>query len=632
VYVDNSIRNFDISLEDFKTQIKNPSSLIYYPSWNNFESSDIGEAILKLLASFSYSTDSYRSYYLENLYLPTDEVDAREQIYEMLNYKSALRRALILSLNFEWKGCGPLGFVVIPKFFKINIIADEVSYNFLTISKYMYLPNATRLYVDVILGNIFEKTLVSSEITTNKIFISTKDIDADSLSFTVDDKEWTQVRNIYYEREPKDKYSIHREYTGTYIYLPDNWINYIPSEVSEISILAATISDAFDINTSEPLTITLLDQLTCSLGDDVTDQFNVTLMKTANFPSVGTTGKRRIITLEDFENEAKSFSGVLDAKAYNWGEGLPLGIVIPNYVKLVVVGENGILNDYIKRGLVEYLTSIKLLEITLEVQDPTINKLDLKMLVNIGDLKDSVFQSDIYLAIRSAIESYFGYGKIGIGKGVINSEISSVVSRSDTRIKYVEIVDFESFTPTLDGIISLGNLSIIFDVESLFLYEAPTITDKLVTSGLVVSDNGTTTDTLVNMEAEIYVFETWYWDSIIPEAEYFEKEFFDSAIGIDSLYSSEANPEPLEDFISDDSLFNLEAYLLNVDNITSLDTLLHAGSEILVEGGVPTDGLVNMEGSNSNVDSMTSSDTLLILQIVCSDSITSSDDLISLVV
>ena len=233
-YVDDSIRTFEKNLEEFKKYISNHSveigkdsdnnpvydiSDIYYPIWNNFNGGDIGEAILKILAAFSHTVDMYRSYFLNNLYLPTDERDALEQIHEMLNYKIGLKRALVLSVSFAWVGCASQSYVIIPKFYNLSLIADGTEYNFLTLSQALYTSNSSRMYVDIILGDLYENTIRFKDIVGNKIFISDKDIDSESLVFDVDGREWIQVRNIYYEKNPSYKYSIHKEEGGTYLYI-----------------------------------------------------------------------------------------------------------------------------------------------------------------------------------------------------------------------------------------------------------------------------------------------------------------------------------------------------------------------------------------------------------------------------
>jgi len=528
-YIDTSIRNFDISLEDFIKNLSDPNNAAttYNAAWNNFTNDDIGEAILKLLASFSHTVDTYRSHYLDNLYLPCNEPNALEQIYEMLNYKPGLKRSMVLSVNFVWKGCGPVAYVVIPKFFKLSITADGVDYNFLVLRKATYMPNSSRLYVDIVLGDLFENTMVASDIITNKVFVTNKDIDSESITFFVDGKEWSPVRNIYYEKVPEHKYSVHTESDGTYIYLPVNWMDYMPSEVSDILIQAALLKTPFDIQTADAVRICLLDALYCSLGDDVTSQFNVYLIKTLSSASSEDIGKRRIITLEDYEKEAKTFPGIVDARAYNWGDGGSLGALSPNMVRMVVVGDEGNISDFVKRGLKEFVDSLALPEIDFEVVDPVLNKIDLRFLVNIGTLKDTIFQAEIYQSIRTAILDYMQAVNMGIGKPLNVNELVAKVSRSDSRIKFIELRSIVNLYPKLNEIPILGNLIIDFSVESAYKYDTITAFEFTMCGPKGTDNDNSAEDILSDLVAYIYVGEDLYWDYIPEEAIYFEKEFID---------------------------------------------------------------------------------------------------------
>jgi hypothetical protein len=529
---DSNIRNFDIALEDFKTQLTTPTSPIYYPAWNNFDGGDIGETVLKLLASYTHSLDSFRKFYLDNLYLPTDEQDAREQIYEMLNLKYGLKRAMILTICFMWKSCGPLGYAEIPKFFKMSLVADGVSHSFLALKRYVYMPHSPRMYVDIILGDLEEQTLVVGEITGNKILLSSEDIDSESVVFSVDGFEWTQVRNIYYSKDKEKRYSIHREFDGTYIYLPDEWRDYTPSEVSDVVIQCAVVKPSFDINTQDAVQVCLLDSIICSEGDDVTNQFNVYLMNTKNSATFGSSGKRRVITLEDFESESKGFSGVQEARAFNWSDGILLNIKDPNEITLVVVGYEGALSNFVKSGLYSYLTSICLPEFNLTILDPIFRKIDVRLLANIGDYKDTVFEAEIYQNIRTAILSYMNVDNTGIGYALNTSEMMSAVVRSDSRIRFIDLRDYVDYFPKPNEIPILGNLSVEFDVNSYYTYDLGYLYDS-GESGPFGIDVDTADDYMTDMVSYLYVSDTWYWDADISDAEVLDRMFYDEGISVE---------------------------------------------------------------------------------------------------
>jgi hypothetical protein len=252
-------------------------------------------------------------------------------------------------------------------------------------------------------------------------------------------------------------------------------------------------------------------------------------MSTKSATTYGSVGKRRIITLEDYEAEAKSFSGVIASRAYNWGDGYSLGIADPFIVYMVVMGVEGALSSFVKKGLKEYLDSIALEGVELTLIDPVFKRVDVSLLCNIGQYRGTIFESEIYQNIRLAIKDYLSLGNIEIGTSVNSEELLSVIIKSDLRIRFLEYNRPITYYPLPNEVPILGNLFIEFNVEMRSKYDLGYLFDRCDVGPFVV-DSLIAENYLKDLWGYLYVVEDIYWDWYSPDVEYFEKEFLDDSV------------------------------------------------------------------------------------------------------
>jgi hypothetical protein len=664
-----SIRDYDNSLIDFIEKLRDSNSLVYHENWNDFSGGDIGEAILKLLASYSHEIDMYRSYYLDNLYLPSSEKRANEQINEMLNMSTSFTRSMVLTVVFMWKSGGNVGFIDIPRYMKLKLDVDGIEYPFLVMRRSTYSPDSVRLFVDIVLGDIVERNLIVREVENGKIFISERDVDLESVELIVDGVEWGRVNNIFYVKDKNRKYSISREDDGVYVYLYDGWENDVPSNISDISLRAVEVRDMFDLDTKTPIKISIDDILVDSFGNDVSSSFDIVLTDSLGVSKGSVVENNRILVLEDYEREALSYGGILSVKAYNWGgRGIFLGIDKPNVVRLVIAGDRGIVSDYIKRGLKEYILSLSLQEIDFDFIDPIQKKIDLKLLISVGEFAGTVFESDISQNIRRDIIEFMSVGNIEIGKMFNKAEMLSVISRSDRRIKFVEIANFGEIFLLPNEIISLGNLIVDFNVGSEFIYEVLFFEDNstisLFSNDFIVSEDNINDfplgyyfssdlgesveylgdfyreifleysfydvgnvlvnidyskdelyldDYVVDITAYILGIDDWYWDLDVPDGEYFEKEFYDNIISLENMISVSIYSN--DDFDTDDI-----GYVVNgIDYFTDMGEISDSFVSLDVNLGLGDFSnfidISNILANNFGDDFLIESDYLSILDV-----------------
>jgi hypothetical protein len=519
-------RDYDTTVQDLIEQIQLPSSPIYYSKWTKFDENDIGEAIISLLGAYSHTIDYYLQYYIKNMYLPTEEIKAREQIYELLNYKPGIKRSAVITVNLMWDECGATSVISIPKYTQFKVTADSVDYTFLSMADSIYIENTSRLYVDLMLGELNYKTYVVTDIIGSKILVSTGNVDTDSVSFTVDGLDWEKVRNIYYELNPSRQFSVHIEEDGTYIYLPSTWRNLIPSDsISEIIVRAANLKEGFDIQTAECVIIEFIDDIKDGDGNSVKDKFKILLIDNTSSPTDFSITMDRIITLEDYEKMAKSYSGIAMAKAYNWEEGANIGVIEPNKVKLVVCGFEGIISTFVKRGLKAFLDSIALKELELEILDPIYRKINIFFMVNIGTYKGSVQQAEIYQGIRNEIDDYFSIenGNVQIGKAVDIDELIFRVSRSSSKIRFVDVVNYMDYEADPRELPILGKIGITFDSMTLPNFDIFYADDNAEAGPLGIDSISMDYDNVIELMAYINVREEIDWVEEDPET--YDAEF-----------------------------------------------------------------------------------------------------------
>ncbi|WJZ23507.1 baseplate J family protein [Listeria phage LIS04] len=440
------------------------------PQWTQFTQSDIGITMLKLLASQSHVVDFYTKHYLDNLYLPSDNP---EFIYEMLGYKPAAKYTTILSARVDWLTCGPDEFIYFPKYTPLKVTADSKTYNFLTTQDYYLRQYSSRVIMDMIHGELVEIKIVRAEVKNNKYLISDKDIDMDTVTFTVDGSPWDKVKNIYYE-EGGCIFSVHLEDDGTYIYLQDGWEDRIPSDVSEIVITAIVIPEQFDTNTKNCSKVEFGDSIKDSKDNDITDNFKLHLLdRTLSDESDSKfLAKDRVITLDDFEFQSMMFPGVVAVKCYDWDTyHKDLGINRPFYVKVVVTGESANLSSQLKSSIQRRLKSMTFQNIEVEVVDPVRIKYSPTILANIGQYKGTYQESEIYQSIRAGLQSYFELGNLEIGKPIDLKALYSKIYKEDSRIKYVEWEGYKELSINPLEIPVLGTVTVKFDVEASMIFD-----------------------------------------------------------------------------------------------------------------------------------------------------------------
>lgn len=442
------------------------------PLWSKFDQEDIGITLITLLASQSHVVDFYTKYYLENLYLPNNN---SKYIYEMLGYKPSSEYTTILSVRVDWTDCGPDDFIYFPKYTTIEMETPKGTYEFLTTKDYYLREYSPRVIMDMVYGELIRIELKSEEIQNNRYLISEDPIEFETVTFTIDGTPWAQVDNIHYESDGCF-FSVHKEEDGNYLYLQDNWRDFIPSEeASDIVIEALKIPSYLATNDLECVGLSFTDPVINAQEQDITENFILHLMD--NVPVTPEDredfGNSRIITLDDFEYQAMMFSEVATAKAYDWDTYSPeLGLNDPYKIKVVANGPTSNLSPQVKSSMRRRLQSMTFEYMKVDVVDPNRVRYSALILANIGDYKGTYQEAEIYQSIRRGIDSYFTPGNIEIGDSIDTKELFSIIYQEDSRIRYLEWSGFEDAIQLgpMD-LPTLGELNVDFDVEAELIFD-----------------------------------------------------------------------------------------------------------------------------------------------------------------
>jgi hypothetical protein len=144
-----------------------------------------------------------------------------------------------------------------------------------------------------------------------------------------------------------------------------------------------------------------------------------------------------------------------------------------------VEGYHSPITEHQKTGLKKYLDTMALSEINLRIFDCYYNKINIALLVNIGSYRGTLYEGEIYVNIKTSIESFFDSGKLKIGEVFEIRELISWISRADSRINFIESASaFYPAKPRVNELPRLGELLIVFDVETQSPYEEFTLLDS----------------------------------------------------------------------------------------------------------------------------------------------------------
>ncbi len=415
--------------------------------WNTYEDGDIGDTILKILASHNHTVDYYFMRYLDELCYPPNEVTTMQQFNELLNYKRVSHSALRANIRLDVFACGPTSPSRINKLHRIELNADGELYEFVVLEDYVLMPNINVMDMLIGHGELFSITERAVAIKRNRIYLGEQPVDFSSIILTVDGEEWEQVESIFYAPFNQKRYSLHEEEDGFYLYMREGWLSDAPSDGSRVTVKGIKVLPIPRQGRS-CFKFSFIDPVVSDNGEDVTELLRLLpreLIIPESSKILGDVVSDRAVTLDDYKNLVSDFPSVVLAQAYDVSNS---PIVDPFEVEVVAVSQEGILDPYNKEGIREYLNRIGLSYITLSVGDPELVLLNITVEVGLREDVDSSQESIIRDRINYSLNSLFKLGNIPIGYDLQSEDeelVSVAVNRSDERIVSIDNISIDYY-------------------------------------------------------------------------------------------------------------------------------------------------------------------------------------------
>ena len=442
--------------------------------WNKYND-DVGDALLKVLASSSHVVDYYFRKFLNALFLPNDDWDQKTLIWELTGYKPNYLRADYLMVQLYWPDCGLDSYVPLYQYTPFHVTADGKEYTFLCAQDYIIPPLTTRYNVRLVNGTLETIEQDYTQVLNNKIKLSDDDIDYDLVTVVISGTKWTQVRNVFYSPNTERIFSVHREEDGTYIYLHSTWQTYVDDYDTSFMIYYVKSFYDFELFTDDCLSVEFETELLTFDGDDVSQYYKIIPLLnsdealSANNLMPSTTEGNRAITTLDFENNAKLFPGIAVARAYDWN--MPEVCSTPFEVALIACDSKGRLTEHMKMVLKAYLESICSPLINVRMVEPRFAKQDILVVLDIGDYKGTLAEREIKRVVENTLADFYAIGNLPPGRVVKTKELNSLLLHADSRIFFAttSFLNPQINSPMIIPI--LGNVITITSAETFNAYD-----------------------------------------------------------------------------------------------------------------------------------------------------------------
>ena len=407
--------------------------------WNKYNN-DVGDTMLKLLASASHSVDYYFRNFLNALFLPNDDWSLKSLIWELTGYKPNYIRADYLMVQLYWPECGLKSYVPLYQYTPFKVTADGKEYTFLCAQDYMIPPRTTRINIRLVNGSLETIEQDYTLVKGNSIKLSDNDIDYDLVTVMISGTKWTQVRNVYYSPNTERIFSLHKEEDGTYLYLHPNWRDYVDAYDKTFIVYFVLSKFDFEMYTDDCMTVEFSAELLSLDGEDVSPFYRIIpllnsdeAVDAANLMPSTTEGNRAITTL-DYATNALLFPGIVASGAYDWNT--PSVCTTPFEVVLVACDKNMNLSEHMKQVLKAYLESIGSPLINVRIIPPIFMKHNLLVVLDIGDYRGTLAEIQIRTIVTEALENFYKIGNLPPGRVVKTKELNSLIMHADSRVYF----------------------------------------------------------------------------------------------------------------------------------------------------------------------------------------------------
>lgn len=465
--------------------------------WTDFNTSDVGIAILELLSMSLENLHYYLDHQANEAFLSR----ARERknvinLCKLIAYRLAGHTSSTTILQFTLTA-PHFARIDIPKYTRCATQDTDTQLVFATVNTAIIPVGETTVIVGARQGVPKTERFSSTGELNQRYRVSEVLVDRDSFEVIVNEVVWEQVDSFASAQSSDRQYVVEIDVEGNVeVVFGDNFFGYAPpSSITKNIVVTYLITEGSGGNIGSNSVKTVLSDLFDVIGNEVS--LSVTNLQSATGGDDEETlehAKRqapaelsalyRAMTKSDFIALSDGFSGV--GKSNCWGEQEvePPNYNLFNWVMVVIAPENvtreqlvddvanGLPSDQLKSDLLNYLYDRATITTRIKIIDPQYKAINFS--VNVF-YEPGALSNTVKAGVEEVIEEFFNFDSAEFGVELRLSNLIKLVD-SVSGVRYSEVVMFKS-----DAEVDDINSTIVLEYYELpFLNELTVTTEKAV--------------------------------------------------------------------------------------------------------------------------------------------------------
>lgn len=424
--------------------------------WTDFNESDIGVALVELLAGVA----DMQGFYLDKQALECYITDVKQRkngaaILKLINYNMHMMSSSLTQGRFTLPQIYDQP-IVIPKYTQVSAtLSNREKIYFATAKEIVIDAGETEADVTLVQGQVHKASIKIADLRSNqKVKIATENVAEGSVIIEMDGFEWTQVPDVLIDDVPGPKFSVYEDKNcQAYIHFHNSYLDYLPTDNSSV----ANVTFLVTLGKAGQITDGLIDKVESDIM--YLDQSISRVVEVINLePSSGGSDRETLdeareqapkslsmlgkaIILQDFEDMANAMQGVLKCKALDWSvEGEYVSE--PYIIKLYVIPTDDYrLSNAQAEAIVDYFKDKKVNYQTVQALEPSWHLLNLDVVVDayVSDSNKDYLKS----AITDAIKEGLSPANLDFGMTLLVSDIKSIIRSASDSIVSVDIANLD---------------------------------------------------------------------------------------------------------------------------------------------------------------------------------------------
>lgn len=447
--------------------------------WTDFNESDIGIALLELLAGIA----DMQGFYLDRQALECYITDVKQRkngmaILKLIGYNMHLTRSSVTTGRFAYTEYHEEG-LVIPKFTQVSAtLSDDSKIYFATTEEKVMAPSVWTIDIPLMEGEVHHSEVKVGDIRKNqKIRINTANVAEDTLTIKINGEEWERVDDVLVDDKPGPKFSVFEDKECfAYILFHNSYKEYLPVDdeiVAEIRFLKSSgkngkIKAGMITKVESPIMIGDLDianriEVT-NIEDSSGGSDRETLDEAREQAPKSLAMLDRAIILQDFQDMATGMQGVLKAKALDWS--VPGDYVTaPFLIKLFIVPtDNYDISQEQCNQIIQYFETRKVNYQQVEVHQPEYITININAVVDayVAEANKEFLEVKIVEKLKSELDP----SKLDFGMDFYPGDIKSIIRSADDSIYSIDLMNpREEFHLRMNQFLRLGEVNLLIKTK-----------------------------------------------------------------------------------------------------------------------------------------------------------------------